>query len=154
MVFKDIKDSNGYIRYGDLTGQTYNDDISIYDKGLTSLQGFPKVVNGSVNLGDNKLTSLQYAPEKVTGSFDCSNNDLTSLEGCPTEIGTSLFCEGNTKMKNQLDQIYRFNINAERYSTDGYGIQSKAQVYKYFDGLKRKDLIKSKGFRTLLGYNK
>ena len=158
MKFKDVTDVNDNILYGDLTGQTYNGDISVYNKSkkLTSLEGCPKTVNGTVSFADNNLSSLKYAPEFVTGTFDCSNNKkLTSFEGAPKTIGKYFFGEGNPLIKDPVAEVIRCGIQATRYSF-GNGIfltweDIKKDFFKYQD---MKDSIKSKGFRTLLGLDK
>jgi len=52
MKFSDTK-------YGDLSGQTYEDNIDVSGLELTSLEGAPEVVNGNFHCYKNKLTSLE-----------------------------------------------------------------------------------------------
>jgi len=86
-----FKDTN----YGDLSGQTYEGNINIFEMKLTSLEGAPKIVNGYFDCSNNKLTSLKFAPGKVSGNCYCHDNELTTLEGAPKEIGGFFNCEGN-----------------------------------------------------------
>lgn len=55
--------------------------------GLTSLENFPKRVEGSLLLFRNKLLSMQHAPNWVGGILDVSHNPLISLEGFPSHVG-------------------------------------------------------------------
>lgn len=109
MKFKDTK-------YGDLTNEIFNKNIYYNRRGLKSLEGCPKEVNGFFNCSNNNITSLKwssnkidgdfncngnklknlkYSPEIVNGSFDCGNNKLTSLEGSPEIIGENFICYRN-----------------------------------------------------------
>jgi hypothetical protein len=92
MKFKDTK-------YGDLTGQTYDGDINVYNMGLTSLEGAPEIVNGKFWCQHNKLTNLKGAPRIVKGWFNCRYNQLVSLEGSP-EISEEDFCCSNNNLTN------------------------------------------------------
>lgn len=52
-------------------------------KGLESLEGCPKVINGRFNCNRNHLTSLKFGPDRVGGYFSCGNNQITSTEHAP-----------------------------------------------------------------------
>jgi hypothetical protein len=57
--------------------------------GLTSLEGFPKVVKGGINLIDNSLTDFKDSPIwRIDGQLYASQNNLTSLEGLPRTVKT------------------------------------------------------------------
>ncbi len=62
------------------------------NKGLTSLEGAPKNVNGNFFCAENQLTSLAGGPIIMSlhpSTYNCSHNrKLTSLEGCPEIVGS------------------------------------------------------------------
>ena len=121
-TFKDTK-------YGNLTGQVYEDIINVsYMKldslegapkeskrlficsynNLKSLEGGPKTVNSNYYCGNNKkLESLKGAPEIVTGNFDCTKcPKLTSLdELLDTEIGGEL--ESNIMTNEEFRELQK-----------------------------------------------
>jgi hypothetical protein len=56
-------------------------------KGLTSLKGFPTQVKGDFNIASNDLSSLEGCPKIINGTFDCSDNKkITSLKGGPETV--------------------------------------------------------------------
>ncbi len=63
-----------------------NEDVDLYNKGLTKLPLKFNKVNGDFNCSYNKLTSLEGSPIEVNGSFYCNNNKLTSFEFSPKII--------------------------------------------------------------------
>jgi hypothetical protein len=78
----------------------------MYECGLTTLKGFPKIVDYYFTCSGNKLTTLKYGPEKVffdrSGllegyGYAANNNKLTSLEGLPEYINGSLWIHCNAK---------------------------------------------------------
>ncbi len=54
--------------------------------GLVSLEGAPRIIQGSAGFGNNKLKSLKGGPETVGGRLYIENNPLTSLEYLSTNI--------------------------------------------------------------------
>ena len=78
MTFKDL--------YGDKSNEVYNGDLDISDKGLTSLEGCYKKVEGNFYCSYNKITSFKYCPD-IEGDFSCHNNKITSFEFCPDVEG-------------------------------------------------------------------
>lgn len=61
--------------------------------GLTSLEGFPKIVKstnpytkGRVDISHNNLTSLVGLPESISGNLMIGSNPLKSLQGCSRSI--------------------------------------------------------------------
>lgn len=61
--------------------------------GLTSLEGFPKIVKstnpytkGRVDISHNDLTSLVGLPESISGNLMIGSNPLKSLQGCSRSI--------------------------------------------------------------------
>lgn len=70
----------------DLTGETYQTDISVKSWNLTSLKGFPSVVNGNCDMSLNNLKTLKFCAEKIMGYFTCRGNKLPSLLGAPKYI--------------------------------------------------------------------
>ena len=71
-----------------------DDNVNLYDKGLTELPLIFGKVSGYFDYSNNELTSLEGSPNKV-GSFFCSNNELTSLEGISKYISKGIYCEDN-----------------------------------------------------------
>ena len=118
-----------------------NDDINIYNKGLTeipiqfgivkgdfycyhnnlkSLEGCPIKVNGDFCCSRNKLTSLEYASEIINGNFDCSFNNLKSLKYTPKEIKGYFNCYGNPNLT--YDYLFKFDFSFVKGSLwTGYG---------------------------------
>lgn len=80
---------------------------TIYINQLTSLEGCPKIVNGSFNCSHNLLTSLEYAPKEVKGNFDCSNNELKSLDNLPQ-------VDGKVISSNNKFHIQETKLNKKR----------------------------------------
>lgn len=80
---------------------------------LTSLEGFPKHVDGRVICAGNWLTDLNGDLDEVTRSFDVSSNRLTSLEGCPKLSGDhvtlNLFNNNLTSLRNIHKHIPRLD---------------------------------------------
>ena len=61
--------------------------------GLTSLEGFPKIVTsnnryvtGRIDISHNNLTSLVGLPENVNGNLMIGSNPLKSLQGCSKSV--------------------------------------------------------------------
>ena len=79
----------------DYTGKTYNGNLILKNKGLTSLKGSPEVVNGDFDCSNNELKTLKYAPKIVKGIFCCDHNKLTSLRYSPVEASISFSCSWN-----------------------------------------------------------
>ena len=78
-------------KYGIVEKYTINDDntidvddnVNLFNMGLTKLPIKFGRVSGSFNCGRNHLTSLEGSPYYVGGYFSCNDNYLTSLEGSP-----------------------------------------------------------------------
>lgn len=79
------------LRFGTVTG-----DFKIDDKSITSLEGFPKFVDGILSIrGCKNLKSLQGCPEVASKGFILAESPLvTSLEGCPRNVGGSFVISG------------------------------------------------------------
>jgi hypothetical protein len=108
--YKNIKKLPEYIQFNHIKGS-----FTMYECGLTTLKGFPKIVDYYFTCGSNKLTTLKYGPEKVffdrSGlieghGYAANNNKLTSLEGLPKSINGTLWVHGNTK-KFSVEEITR-----------------------------------------------
>jgi hypothetical protein len=70
-------------KYGDIC----RGNINCSHKGLESLEGSPKYVDGSFHCNSNELQTLEGAPIFVSGVFNCEHNsDLESLEGAPKYV--------------------------------------------------------------------
>ena len=72
-----------------------NDDVNLYNKGLTKLPVNFRSVSGSFYCFNNNLTNLEGAPSSVDGGFFCYNNKLTSLLGAPSSVSGDFYCHGN-----------------------------------------------------------
>lgn len=143
--------------YGDLTGKKFTGPLFIKDMvGLTSLEGCPAEVDGRLKLYHlTKLTSLEHCPTKVNGNFTiqlCSK--ITSFKFAPKEISGTFNCYGMDHIENQFDEIIENQIKANDYITDDGDFSFEAIKDRFESYSKRKDAVKRKGFRTLLGLNK
>lgn len=54
-------------------------NLNVGGRGLTSLNGAPRRVEGYFDCQGSRLTSLDYAPEYVGKSFNCCNNYILSF---------------------------------------------------------------------------
>ena len=163
MKFKDTK-------YGDLTGQTYDGDISVAYKKLTSLEGAPEIVNGNFDCSYNKLTSLKYTPYKVDGYFNCSRNQLTSLEdgpetvegffdcsrnqlislkGAPEEVKGFFYCSDNPLTQSEVDKLVKIHIKGKIKLPDGLIAPTKND-YRLYKKLGDKKYFKLKELKAKL----
>lgn len=170
MKFKEIVDKHGNLLYGDLSGQTYDGGIDLYKKGLTSLDGCPKILYGDLFCDFNELTSLKGAPKEIRmqkgskikevgASFSCSDNPkLKSFEYAPKLIEGSFFGRKTPLIKNPLEQIIKYQIKAKRYYIDEEGYDKDGFPYSDIKEMFEAETInlgvKRKGFRTLLGLDK
>jgi len=76
--------------------------------GLTSLEGFPKIVKstnpstkGKVDISYNNLTSLVGLPERIDSDLMINSNPLKSLQGCSKSINGD-FHAFNTQITNMI----------------------------------------------------
>lgn len=76
--------------------------------GLTSLEGFPKIVKstnpstkGKVDISHNNLTSLVGLPERIDSDLMINSNPLKSLQGCSKSINGD-FHAFNTQITNMI----------------------------------------------------
>lgn len=110
---------------GHLTDVQYNGigEFHCMQRGLISLEGCPKIVNGFFKCAYNKLTTLKGCPretetfwgshnelttltggpEIVKGDFDCFKNKLTSLKGCPKVVTGVFYCGYNLNLEDISD---------------------------------------------------
>ena len=98
--------------YGDLTGQTYKGDIDLRDVKLTSLEGAPKIVNGSFYISNNEqLKSLEFGPEEVTSAFYASNCGLENLIGAPIKAHAFNISSNTllTSLEGSPQQVLEYN---------------------------------------------
>lgn len=136
--------------YGDLTGQTYKQDIDLSGFGLESLEYAPQKILGNLYIGYNEITTLKHCPVSVGGNFSCQKSKkLESLEHAPKE-SFFFFCDNNKQITNQLEQIFMYQIRAVKYITDE-GTFKFGDIQDQFNKYKFNKTVKSKGFRTLLG---
>jgi len=63
--------------------------------GLTTCEGFPKIVDGGMSCYGNKLTTLKGCTKSICNDFNCNNNQLASLEGGPEYVGGNFSCSRN-----------------------------------------------------------
>ena len=54
---------------------------------IDTLEGFPRIIEGSLNCFNVGLRSLIGGPEKVTGYFNVEYNKIESLGGAPAYVG-------------------------------------------------------------------
>lgn len=80
--------------YGDIL-------IKASDK-VSSLEGMPKIVQGSFTINQNSISSLEHSPIIVNGTFRCEKLNIESLEGSPRIVGGSFFCRGLKKSVTSL----------------------------------------------------
>ncbi|MBR3373832.1 MAG: InlB B-repeat-containing protein, partial [Bacteroidaceae bacterium] len=70
--------------------------ISVWDKGITSLQGIEYLPHvQSINCFNNSLTSLDLSKNKELKNLDCSNNQLTTLKLPTSAPLASIACYNN-----------------------------------------------------------
>ena len=72
-----------------------DEDVWLYDKGLTKLPLKFNKVNGFFYCHENKLTSLEGSPVEVNGVFNCRFNKLISFEYAPKIIRGDFYCQYN-----------------------------------------------------------
>jgi hypothetical protein len=72
-----------------------DEDVWLYDKGLTKLPLKFNKVNNWFYCNKNQLTTLEGSPVEVNGSFYCHNNNLTSFEFSPNIIRSDFVCDNN-----------------------------------------------------------
>ena len=72
-----------------------DDDVELYNKGLTKLPLKFGKVTGNFDCSYNQLITLEGSPISVDGGFYCYNNKLTTLEGGPREVGGDFKCGYN-----------------------------------------------------------
>ena len=78
-------------KYGDLSGQTYHDDIDLREyPELKYLDGAPSIVLGHFVLTESLLTSTLHIPSVITGDLILSRNKQMSLDVLPSVIGGEL----------------------------------------------------------------
>ncbi len=151
----DIKDDNGKILFGDLTGQVYKSGINVRREELESLKGSPKEVKQGFNVSKNNITSLEYGPEIVNGDYDISNNPITSLDYAPTLITGTFYCDATKIPKNTFkEDIIKHRIKATYYNYDNIGFffsEIKKEFESFVEVNKR---VTRKSMRTLLGLDK
>ena len=147
-----MRDFKSVMRYGDLTGQTYNGTININSRQLDSLKGSPTKVEGSFFAYNNSYTSLEFGPKEVKGVYMISKTKITSLEHAVEKCDV-FNCRENPQLLNQREQIIKYKIRANIYITDEGDFYFK-DIKKDFDDVGKLDTVKRKGFRTLLGLDK
>jgi len=81
-----------------------DDDVFLYNKGLTKLPMKFNHVSGNFNCSGNNLTTLEFSPQTVGGYFDCGYNNLTTLLGGPQSVDGDFYCSYNP-IHNQLGFI-------------------------------------------------
>jgi hypothetical protein len=74
----------------------FKGDIEIRNAyNIESLQGIPKIINGSFSINGSKIKNLIGGPEEVHGEFDVANNNLVSFIGSPKKMN-KFYGYGNT----------------------------------------------------------
>ena len=126
--------------YGqDLTGQTFDGDLNIEGREITSLKGCPKVVNGDLYINDTSIISLEDSPEIVTGrvyirwnqklsslksnfkevgDFDIDDADkITSLEGSPEKVNGRFYIYNPSFSESKV--FIKNLVGSPRYVKEG-----------------------------------
>lgn len=90
---------------------------------LETLEGCPKIVNGSFSCICNHIPSLEGSPRFVGRSYFCGGNLLTSLVGSPRFVGGHFRCDDNklTSLKGapkQVDGIFDCRQNLFKEEPD------------------------------------
>lgn len=154
---RSIKDviENGKPVFGDLTGQVYKFSMNLAREQLDSLKGSPKEVLKDFDCSKNNLTTLEFAPSVVGGDFDCSGNrQLKSLEFCPKKIGDTFYWQDSDITDDErLEEVIKYGVKAKLYSFSNL-LLSYDEIKDRIDDRARKNVVKRKGFRTLLGLEK
>lgn len=137
---------------GDYTGQHYkgsNFDTN-YKDNITSLEGSPLKVEENYYILRTSIKDLKGGPIEVVGVYNCDDSkELVSLEGGPSKCAI-FSCEKCPKLKNELEQIIKYQIKADEYFTNTSHFTFK-DIKKEFEAEQLKYKVQSKGFRTLLG---
>ena len=150
MIVKEITDTS----YGDLSGQIYKGDITLYNQGIESLYGSPTVINGDYMIVQNKIKNLEGGPTTANGVYIVSDNKLESLKGAPKFVKREFVCTSNPTLKDPRKEIIENGIIAFKYITDK-GNFTFAEIEKDIKAFRAKnDAVTRKGFRTLLGLDK
>jgi hypothetical protein len=76
------------IKFGHVEG-----NFVVYNRNLTSLEGFPSRVDGNFHLIGVGLKSLVGGPTEVGGDYVCEHNPLENLHGAPWKVGKSFVCD-------------------------------------------------------------
>lgn len=95
--------------------ERWNDSLYCKGRGVTSLEGSPKVVETFFDCDNNQITSLEGAPEKIGGYLSIQNNKLTSLQGIHKiikEIGGNLYLSGNPIKSHMLGLLQIKNLRS------------------------------------------
>ena len=138
------------LKYAPKKGQNF--DFS-FNK-LTTLVDGPETVDEDYNLKSNLISNLEGAPTYVGGICDFSYNpNLTSLKGTLKEVGYKLSLLNCPNLKYPKEQIIKYQIKAPTYYTDE-GEFDFEDIASEFNNISRLDVVKRKGFRTLLGIDK
>lgn len=138
----------------DSSGIRYKGDLKLTNKALESLNGCYTYIQGGFDCGDNALKNLIGGPETVSEYYGCYHNyGMESLEGGPKFVGGRFNCSQNPQMKNQVEQIFKYQIKADYYITDE-GQFDFNTIKDKFEAYPKMKAVKSKGFRTLLGLDK
>ena len=148
MTFKEY--NNGF----DHSKDVYNDNLILTKKSITSLKGCFNEIKGNFDCSSNEFKNLVGGPTQVYGYYSCGFNDkLVSLEGAPTYVETLFNCAKSPNLKNPKEQILKYKIKATMYFTDE-GNFYYDDIKDEFEQYQKNQIVKRKGFRTLLGLNK
>lgn len=130
--------------------------------GLTSLEGFPKIVTsnnryvkGRVDISHNNLTSLVGLPESISGNLMIGSNPLKSLQGCSRSINGD-FEAFNTQITSMIGgpEIIRgdcFLNETELMSLEGFPRHIEGNLF-IGDTPLWADLMKKTGSLTWSSY--
>ena len=90
--YKDSKYKCLPINFGEFSGE-----LDLSNNDFITLDGSPKILDGSFYCNSNKLKTLKGSPEIVKGHYSCDYNNIENLEGSPNTV-KSFSCT-STKIK-------------------------------------------------------
>lgn len=100
---------NGIIINKQIYNRPWYKGFRVVGIGLTSLEGSPKVIEGTFDCSDNSIKNLVGGPTTVHGYFNAFLNSLTSLEGAPRSVGKGVDISHNP-LKSLKDVHKHFPI--------------------------------------------
>jgi len=139
-----------YFKDGRLAGYRDVDKIEgdfeiMHPKNLTTLEGFPKEIDGDFKVFIAQLTDLKGAPKRVNGTLGISNSGLTSLEGFPLYVKSNIELPMNklTSLK-YLPKEINGNLSIQENKTLGNLKEAPSTIHGFLN-------VNQCGLTTLIG---